>query len=373
MVEIKLAVGTRRAGWCAVAALGVALGCAAAPEVDLDPYGIECDEVAAPCSATPPPDPPLDDPEDELVATRPAPTFSVECVADRVCASGGLIPARPRVLLVVDRSGSMTYELSPGRTRWQALTSTLSAAGGVIPAFEQDVQFGLSFYTYRGAADSSCDALSEPVWSLWAEAFAQTTPISDGQTPTAEALAQAALELQRFPPDEPRAIILATDGMPDSCTQQKVDTQGTLAEQRTVQQDVVQTVADIYSAGITTYVVGVGPATQLAHLGEVANAGVGRSPGDAGPNAPVFQAGDEGELRTAFDEYVSSLRSCFFLLDADVESAEAATLSVGGDVAVYGSDWQLNGKREVQLLGEACERVKRSGSAVEIEVPCGCE
>jgi len=303
----------------------------------------------------------------------PAPPLTAECDGARVCASGSLHPARPRVLLLVDRSGSMTYELSPGRTRWQALTAALSGASGVIPAFEHDVEFGLSFYTYRGAPDASCDTLSETVWSSWAQAFAQTAPITDGQTPTAEALQQAALELQRFTPGEPRAIILATDGMPDSCTQQKVDTQGSLAEQRAVQAQVVQAVADIYSLGITTYVVGVGPAAQLEHLSQAANAGIGHAPGGVGPDAPVYQAGDEVELRAAFDAYVSSLRSCLFLLDAEVESVASATLKVGGDVATYGSDWQLNGKREVQLLGAACQRVKQSGVAVEIEVPCGCD
>lgn len=316
-----------------------------------------------------------------------------ECDPNLLCATGELTAHAPKVMLLVDRSGSMTYPFASGLSRWEALTQVLAAPQtGVVSQFA-GVEFGLVFYTYRGAATASCDVLSQVFQADFEQAFQAHPPILDGQTPTAEALSQVA-QLLRAPAGPagaaagpaqatgsagadtkaaPSAIVLATDGMPDSCLEQKVDTEGSAAAQRAVAASVVAQVSALFAEGIPTYVVGVGSQLQGGHLQELADAGVGYDEA-AGVGQPgrVFQAGDSAALRAAFDDHVSTLQSCGFDLDRSVSDPSRAEVSLDGRPLEWGTDWLLQTPERVVLTGAACDALKGSGGTVRAIVPCGC-
>ncbi|MEZ4373805.1 MAG: vWA domain-containing protein [Polyangiaceae bacterium] len=315
-----------------------------------------------------------------------------ECDPNLLCATGELTAHAPKVMLLVDRSGSMTYPFASGLSRWEALTQVLAAPQtGVVSQFA-GVEFGLVFYTYRGAATASCDVLSQVFQADFEQAFQAHPPILDGQTPTAEALGQVAQLLRpagsagaaASPTDAagsagadykapPSAIVLATDGMPDSCLEQKVDTEGSAAAQRAVAASVVAQVSALFVEGIPTYVVGVGSQLQRGHLQQLANAGVGYDEAArVGQPGRVFQAGDSAALRAAFDDHVSTLQSCGFDLDHSVSDPSRAEVSLDGRPLEWGTDWLLQTPERVVLTGSACDTLKGSGGTVRAIVPCGC-
>ncbi|MCA9631686.1 MAG: VWA domain-containing protein [Myxococcales bacterium] len=380
------------------------VACAAADSAELNPSGNACrdrcgDAGADAARGENPPAPTArprpdgferrDPPPSVADAGRDAdldgsPEADAGCEPTLRCETGELEALAPRVLLLVDRSGSMTYPFAGVVTRWEALSQVLTdPASGVIAQFRGDVEFALAFYTYRGAASASCEVLSEVFLGDYQQAFSDHPPILDGQTPTAEALAQAAgllgvhLSGSQGPSasrPSPSAIILATDGMPDSCTDQKVDTDGSPAAQRAVAAEVVARTRELYAAGIRTYVVGVGAQLQRAHLQDLANAGAGHdaSSGSGQPGV-VYQAGDSVALRAAFDDHVSTLRSCSFSLDRPLDDIGSAEVTLDGRVLTPAEDWQLQGQAQVTLVGEACEQLKSTGGHVRAVVPCGCE
>ncbi len=397
------------------------VACSAAEQASLDPGGKAC---AGTCGAAldaglmlPSPRHPVGFVEGERhdsgavdAAVDASPEAGSACDPTALCATGELEALAPRVLLLVDRSGSMTYAFSAGATRWQALSQVLTEPDvGVIGRFERDVEFALAFYTYRGEASASCAVLSDVFQADYQAAFLEHPPLLDGQTPTAEALEQAGALLRApFPgastdagtPDAgapsdsgsadgaaeldgapatgakqvPSAIILATDGMPDSCLEQKVDTEGSAAAQRAIAAQVVERARSLYDDGIRTYVVGVGAALQREHLQALANAGIGYDPlaGNGQPGT-VYQAGDSAALRAAFDDHMATLRSCGFPLDRPVSDPALAEVSLDGRALEWGKDWLLDGEDSVRLIGDACEQLKRSGGHVRAQVPCGCE
>lgn len=411
--------------------LGICLACSAAEQVDVDPGGTACgsacDGSAPALDMTPPGRPSIGDgvrlrepaldggPADADAAVQvdaavqldaavqedaaPEADAAAEasadagpgCDPDVLCATGELTARAPRVLLLVDRSGSMTYPFSGGLTRWEALTRTLAdPQDGVIGQFT-GVEFGLVFYTYRGVETASCDVLSQVFHEDFMLAFEDHPPILDGQTPTAEALTQVAQLLRpsagapgpssdsslggkAAEKSAPSAVILATDGMPDSCLDQKVDTDGSAAAQRQVAAAVVAQVTALFSAGIPTYVVGVGSQLQRGHLQDLANAGVGYAEG-AGVGQPgkLYQAGDSGALRAAFDDHVSTLQSCGFDLDQGVLNPSLAEVTLDGRQLVWGTDWVLQAPDRVSLIGSACEELKQTGGTVRASFPCGCD
>jgi hypothetical protein len=357
------------------------------------------DPVPAPCAgADPAPECELecvDDPDcPDRFHCGPGGTCTAECSAyDGQCGSGqicdldgrcdtepdiengcgsldvALTPVEPTVILLVDRSGSMTEGFG-GSDRWNAVKEALTdPADGVVAQLESQVTFGATLYNSEGGdAGGTCPILhSEPPARGTAAGiralFEAHDP--DRDTPTAESVAAVAAS---FPAsDDPRIIVLATDGNPDNCDDPDAHDQGSQTGSETA-------VESAYAGGIETHVLSVGSDATASHLQRVANAGRGL-PLDSG-NAPFYVANDSQELVDAFGEIVRGVRGCQLAIDGliDPDLAPGGIVIFNGTELKFGTEWRLLDDQTIELIGAACDALLEADQiAVKAVFPCPIE
>jgi hypothetical protein len=294
--------------------------------------------------------------------------------SDQACAEGTLeLDSKiPTVLLLIDQSGSMS-EPFDGRTRWNVLRDALTdPTNGVIKNLEHQVRFGIALYSSHGGygrfGTRTCPELvgleSVPIalgnFEPIRELYSKASPAKD--TPTAESIAAATDVLLAFQEEGPKAILLATDGAPDTCAEPEAHDQAS-------QNFAVETVKASHAAGVDTYVLSVGDEITQEHLQAMANAGAGASPG---ANAPYWKANDQAALKAALESIINGVRSCTFSLQGDVDTAlvKHGTVKLDGVELEYGVDWKLNGASEVEVLGARCDALKSGDHRLFAEFPC---
>jgi hypothetical protein len=280
-----------------------------------------------------------------------------------VCGSllASFSPIKPTVLLVVDRSGSMKADYG-GPTRWDALHDTLMDSGsGIVTQLAGKVRFGILLYDgHDGDAAGACPTLHDvgPAIDNAEEIEALYGTMLPGEgTPTGQAIAAGTPMLAAVDKPGPKLLILATDGLPDTCD---APTEDSSAQARGAVMDAVEAAYDLE---IGTTVIGVGPDISAEHLQEVANAGAGLPAGGA-DDATYYQALDAQALVDAFDDIIDGARGCVFTLDNPVDPDIAqGVVTLDGEVLEQGTEWKLrNGGAGIKLLGEACEAVLAGGN-----------
>jgi hypothetical protein len=290
---------------------------------------------------------------------------------DAVCSSlqVDFRPVVPSVMLVVDRSGSMKADYG-GPTRWQALYGALMDPGtGIVAQLAEEVRFGLLLYSGHDLdPDGPCPTLREVAPALGNHAAIDTLygGMQPGEgTPSGAAVRAATPMLEAVDEPGPKLMILATDGIPDTCAAPSEDSSAIARQQ------VIGAVNDAYDGEISTYVIGVGPDVSSEHLQEVANAGRGLAP--AGPqNAVYYRANDTQALVAAFDEIINGARGCVFELDTPVDPDIAkGVVTLDGEELVLGTDWQLRDGGTLELIGAACDAILAGGEhTVEATFTC---
>ena len=281
-----------------------------------------------------------------------------------VCAdlNAMVTPTIPTVLLVVDRSASMEKPFAGAANRWDAVHATLMGPGGIVETFQSEVRFGLALYTTERG---QCPDLIEVAPALDNGQAIETVygPAQPGAaTPTGEAIMAVTPTLNAVPDPGPKAIILATDGLPDTCGDENTsDAARDLS---------VSAVGSAFDLGIQTTVISVGPDSAQPHLQALADAGRGVAPGD--PSAPYYVALDTAGLVEAFGAAIAATRTCTFDLEGSV-SPEAA---LGGSVFLDGrllsaDEWHLDDPDTIALRGPACETLQAGGEhTVAASFPC---
>ena len=136
------------------------------------------------------------------------------------CVDGALalLPARPVVMLLVDRSTSMNQTF-PGSSssKWVALRQALH---GALPAWNDELELGLQLFP-SPATSASCAVSTSPELAPALQAVDAILARLDalgpgGSTPTALGVENAgAALLGRRTAGSAKAVILATDGAPD--------------------------------------------------------------------------------------------------------------------------------------------------------------
>jgi hypothetical protein len=297
----------------------------------------------------------------------------------------------PNVLLLVDRSGSMSGDLTADVSRWTAVRNALvDPTAGLVPLVHTQVNLGLALYTGpdRGSVglESTLETtdpdyietdvcpylVSVPVAPSNAPAITaayvpqEIRPMSTGQTPTGESIEAALPALTTLDPvlyPGPRVLVLATDGEPDLCEDGDDEEGG--------RDRSVAAITAAFDAGITTYVISVGDDVGEDHLRELANIGQG-FPADDTTNR-FYNAADSASLAQAFEDIVNGVRSCTFALDGMVTGDGAeGTVTVDGTVLVQNdlNGWRLNGPSEVEILGTTCETLKSGEHSIDVRFPC---
>lgn len=276
-------------------------------------------------------------------------------------------PVVPTMVLLIDQSGSMTEDFG-ALERWNAVYETLmDADDGVVSRLQGRIRFGLALYSSNdGNQGGECPLLTEvaPALDGFAAidaAFAPARPIDD--TPTGESLAKVAAALAAFPEAGPKAIVLATDGEPDTCDE---------PDPQNGQEESIAAAQAAFASGIPTHVISVGDEVSQAHLQQLANAGAGLAV-DASDPAPYYQALAPDQLIAAFDAIIGGAVSCSFTLEGEVQTdACDGTVSIDGDALDCDTEWRLVDGSTIELLGAACDRLEDgSAHAVEATFPCG--
>jgi hypothetical protein len=332
-------------------------------------------------------------------------------------------PQVPTVLLLIDRSGSMTagdgfgaavkaavdagtYELgmcptvrqnnqnvNPNDWRWNVVRDVLmNPDKGIVKPLEDRVRFGMSLYSSNNGRikpppagmpnapveldpAKECPVLLQvPIALNNHQAMLDEFKCSDlgVDTPTRESLLAAADTLKSYTEPGPKVIVLATDGEPDSCDcpnfNGRVPSKCLLAtapdDERAA---VVAAAQQIHGDDITIHVINVSTpslAPLQKHLTDVANAGGGN----------VYLGFSPGNLIDAFEDIINGVRSCVIDLDGEIAPGKEAdgTITLDGDELILddANGWQVNSPSQIELLGDACEAIKSGGHDIAIKFPC---
>ncbi len=245
-------------------------------------------------------------------------TAGISGTAGHATGIGGM-NCRPDVLLVQDKSGSMTNDDNDqtcnagcsSNSKWSQMTMAVT---NVLQATQGSVNWGLKYFP----DDSGCDASMDPAVAVGvnnattvATSIAATAP--GGDTPTRDAVTFGTSYLQTLTDTNPKFLVLATDGQPNcppgcagmarpsnSCTQTD-----------NVNEDLASEAAVMMAAtqGIKTFVIGIGNiATAQNTLNQLAIAG-----GEPQPPLSLtsyYAATDEADFEAALTSIVNTIAGC---------------------------------------------------------------
>jgi hypothetical protein len=337
---------------------------------DCTPSGGECDEGEE-CSATGECEPGGSDDGDN--ADDGSDDGGDDSGDDCPSVQVDLTPVVPVVNLLIDQSGSMNDDFpnTGDPSRWDAVQAALIGSGndqGVLFQLQTSLNMGVTLYTSQnGNSGGTCPQLQEVAPRInnaanIAALLEANDPVED--TPTAESINAV---VAAFPAsDNPRVIVLATDGLPDTCVTPDPET----PEAQTGAESAVQAA---FAAGIQVFILSVGPDIAVNHLRRMANAGQG-FPLDDTTEDRFFQALDPAQLVTAFEEIVGGIRSCDITVDGtvDLDRADEGTVVLNGTELAYGTAWTMADEHTIRLLADACDTFL-SANSVELtaEFPCG--
>lgn len=309
--------------------------------------------------------------------TRLVPAYAVTEQVECLAGDFTLTAATPEVMLVLDRSGSMSSAFGAG-TRWSTLTSALEAT---LPATNEALAMGLTLFPAAGAGECRAPVapeLSPATGQVSALLSALRSTALVGGTPTADALDVAA---SGFSLTRPRAMVLATDGLPNcnaslstascacpsgtSCS----SSQRCIDDARTLER--LSAHAD---DGIPTWVIGIGDdVTGSALLDAMALAG-GRPASGAHRYVSALSA---AELQGAFSQLGDELSACVFTSPSVPDANGSITVMLDGvfvpqDASgTTGWAWSSVERGELVLRGAWCTKaIAASNPVVRVSVTC---
>jgi hypothetical protein len=288
----------------------------------------------------------------------------------------------PTVQLILDQSGTMVEPY--GTTdRWNALrTALIDPTTGVVANLESQVVFGATLYSGTSADDGTglqvgippCPGLTSRPRALNNYAAIQSllqgaSPIED--TPTAPTIDAVIADFMANPPmpGSPPIIVLATDGLPDTC--ENADPRNA-SEQAAADATAVAAAQRAWTAGIKLIYLSVGDDVTDTHAQRMANAGAGQDPITG--TETFYRANNPAQLQAAFDAIIGGVLSCRLDLDGDVDPTQggSGTVTLNGNPLMYGTDWTLIDTNTIELLGAACDTLLSSPNpSVTAVFPCG--
>jgi len=304
-----------------------------------------------------------------------------------ICVNGALAlrPARPVVMLVVDRSSSMNQAFpGTGSSKWNALRGALHQQ---LPAWNDSLELGLQLFPE--GSNSSCSVSATPTLTPTfqsVEAILSRLDASSpgGSTPTAlgvERAGNAILGLRTA--SSAKALILATDGAPDcnsalSPMTCKCINGGTCTSTRCLDDTrTLDRITTLANSGVPTWIIGLrssNDATFVDVLNRMADAG-GKP--QQGTSERFFSASSQGELQSAFAEIRRQVGTCRYLTASVPDPGGSIELDLDGQFVPYdetqqnGWAWIDAGNGELALFGTTCVRAEALDvSALQVVVKC---
>ena len=288
-------------------------------------------------------------------------------------------PIPPDVLLVLDKSGSMSMESwdhdedpqTADVTRWYSLYGVVES---IVTTFDKTVNFGVKLYPKIDAGsyvdEGACivdPGVEVEISPMNAAGVLAKVPAADfevlGGTPMETGLKEAFKYLQALDPSKQRFALLIADGEISKTCQGEIFN------------EALGAVKGGLAMGIPTYVVGidVDPSTsaQLKYLAEA-----GGKPNANNPDS-FYQTTSQTELQAALQQIVDDTLSC--VIDVDPEPAEPALFEVWigateiapADDCTKDDGWVWTKPHvQIELCGQACLDLKKSG---QVEARYFCE
>ena len=284
------------------------------------------------------------------------------------------------ILLVIDHSASMDLQMGDNDTRWSVIVQALMGTSvapetGLVWQMEDRVNFGMMLFTAVRNEPETCPLLDTVEPDLFnGDAIANICRADDetykGASPVPEAISAATDMLTAMTGPGRRLILLATDGMPQTCDTLAV------ADDPEGRSDTIEAVEAAWTAGISTFVVGVGDEGSDEFLQQVADAGAGLSP-DGSERALYYRGATENSLVDAIASVITEeSRSCVYELDGKGVAAgeESAGHVLLDDVELEWNNadngWRMKSPSEFELLGDACETIQLGDHHLEADFPC---
>lgn len=303
---------------------------------------------------------------------------------DAPCPGLRFTPQRttPTVELLLDQSLSMDANYGPNNTRptrWEAMrTALIDPTNGIVARLEDSVVFGVALYSARDQDNTTVGTC--PLVNRRPRATSNFTAIQQllqsqnpiDNTPTAESIDNVVADFNANPAanGSPKIIVLATDGLPDTCADPNPPN---ATRQQAANQVTVVAAQNAFRAGIKLFFLFVGNDAAGNHPQEMANAGAGLDPVTG--RAPFFVATNPTELTNAFNTIIGGVVSCDLRLDSqlDPKDGPSGTVTVDGRELSFGTDWTLdNDGITIHILGNACNALKAATNpVVEAVFPCG--
>jgi hypothetical protein len=298
-----------------------------------------------------------------------------------------------QVMFVIDRSGSMAFDLAGNgqdslppvfvpddEQRWRILQRSLART---ITAFDREISMGAKFFpeVLSQSSDTGACRVDTGVAippdrgnaQRILDVFDTTRPL--GGTPTSDAVRIAAQYLTESR-SVARTIVLATDGEPNcnesldahdcTCTSPRgcsdQNPAACLDDLRTV--ETIREVAEAQK--IPVYVIGIGAeeAAAVPVLDRMAVAG-----GRALASEPRFySAQSEDALNQALATIRDAVAKCTYLTPSAPSNPDAITVSIGGvevprdPSKTDGWDWIDQVFGELAFFGDACTRAQGGGT-----------
>ncbi len=234
-----------------------------------------------------------------------------------------VMPEPPDILIVQDKSGSMTEQASgcccgtAGSTmcsmnvnctgnnacgamsKWAQVSAAIDT---VVMTTQAMVNWGLIFF----GSDSMCGVSATPNVAIAAndytaisQAYANNTPGS--YTPTRTAVDAASAYMATLTDTNPKYLLLATDGLPNCIPGANVGDDDSAGAKTAVM--------NAATAGFKTFVVGIGNTNGVATLNQLAMAGGEAQVGSADGNS-FYEVNSTADLVTALNKIVGMVASC---------------------------------------------------------------
>lgn len=337
-------------------------------------------------------DPPTEDSDDDPIDEEPHDVNPWETPPD---CSGDTITVQvdtPNVMLVLDKSGSMSLNswrpagTGDEETRWSSLHGVVT---DLVDAFDSRVNFGAALFPADGidgevfeAACSVADEAEVPVGPANGAAILAAIPGAEartrGGTPAAAGVFNALDALGEAPENEPAAMILVTDGIANCSGPDDI---------RGYDENLAHAVKDAFEHdGIPTYVVGIDIQDRVddtsgvnprEKLHEVAlYGGAARSGEEA-----FYNVADGAELAATMGSIAAEL-ACTVTLPIAPHEPDFMRVRLGGSILPRVDDcgtedgWRFASDERrpdtIELCGSACLDLRTAGQ-LETEYACAPE
>lgn len=288
-----------------------------------------------------------------------------------------------RIMLVVDKSGSMGGNDASGQQKWQGMKNALVSVTG---ALQSTVEFGMLLFPQNDTCGPGSLQVSLGLNRGTQIQGALNNVSPEGGTPTALTLVEAREQITPYLTDgRPLAVLLATDGGPNcetgqmvsqtspTCRCTDVDTQGqcqlhNCLDIETDNDGPVTEIGRIRDLGVNTFVVGV---TGVENFADVLNtmATVG---GTALPGATkYYDAQNEAQLQAALEAITQRVLSCRVNVGAELDAADSINVRIGDMVVTRDTarqnGWDITAPGVIDLFGAPCDIASAATTPVTVE------